>query len=165
MGTLLNYRVTPKCINVPLNTFSFLLHRFIEIYLHIPNTFKLFFKLATNKIFLFLFFLKKEKSPSSALADVHTHTQIQIRREMLLYLTHKGGSIQKAYRVSSKNLPLPKSRLYKFSLWDRLKQEALCNTLWCLGMMSASRFAGTWEELKVPCQIQNTKLAVPDTSL
>lgn len=116
--------------------------------------------------FCFVFvFLKKEKSPSSALADVHTHTQIQIRRETLLYLTHKGGSIQKAYRVSSKNLPLPKSGLYKFSLWDRLKQEALCNTLWCLGMMSASRFAGTWEELKVPCQIQNTKLAVPDTSL
>lgn len=166
MGTLLNYRVTPKCINVPLNTFSFLLHRFIEIYLHIPNTFKLFFKLATNKIFLFCFcFFKKGKKVHHLLLQMCIHTQIQIRREMLLYLTHKGGSIQKAYRVSSKNLPLPKSGLYKFSLWDRLKQEALCNTLWCLGMMSASRFAGTWEELKVPCQIQNTKLAVPDTSL
>lgn len=109
------------------------------------------------------FFFKKEKSQSSALADVHTYTQIQIR-EMLLYLTHKGGSIQKAYRVSSKNSPLPKSGLQKFSLWDRLKQEALRNTLRCLGMPSASRFAGTWEELEAPCQIQNTKLAVPDTS-
>lgn len=83
MGTLLNYQVTPKCINVPLNTFSFLLHRFIEIYLHIPNTIKLFFKLATNKSFCCIF-LKKEKSQSSAFADAHTYTQIQIRREMLL---------------------------------------------------------------------------------
>lgn len=30
--------------------------------------------------------------------------------------------------------------------------------------MSASRFAGTWEELKAPYQTQNAKLAVPDTS-
>lgn len=128
MGTLLNYRVTPKCINAPLNTFSSLLHRFIEIYLHVPNTFKLFFKLATNN-FLFSFLKKKkrEKSQSSALADVHTYTQIQIR-EMLLNLSHRGGSIQKAYRASSKDLPLPKSGLCKFSLWDRLKEEALCNT-------------------------------------
>lgn len=49
------------------------------------------------------FFKKKEKSQSSALADVHTSTQIQVRREMLLYLTHKGGSIRKAY---------PKSRIF-----------------------------------------------------
>lgn len=81
----------------------------------------------------------------------------------LLNLTHKGGSIQKAYRVSSKNSPWPKSGLYKFSLWDRLKQEALCNTSWCLGMVSAVRFAGIKEALRAPCQIQSTKVAVPDT--
>lgn len=83
---------------------------------------------------------------------------------MLLYLTHKGGSIQKAYRVSSKHSPLLKSRLWKFSLQDRLKEEALCNTSQGLGMMSASRFAGTWEKLKAPYQVQNTKLTGPDTS-
>lgn len=79
MGTLLNYRVTPKCINAPLNTFSSLLHRFIEIYLHVPNTFKLFFKLATNKLFLLVFFLKKKKGKKSIIcscrrAYIHTDT-------------------------------------------------------------------------------------------
>lgn len=30
--------------------------------------------------------------------------------------------------------------------------------------MSASRLAGMWEELETPCQIQTSKLAIPDTS-
>lgn len=79
-----------------------------------------------------------------------------------MYLTHNGGSTQKAYPKSkkAKYLPLQESGLYKFSLWYRLKQEALCNTLWCLGMMSASRLAGMWEELKAPCLIQTSKLAL-----
>lgn len=88
-----------------------------------------FSSLLPINFFCWFFFLKKkrEKSQSSALADVHTYTQIQIR-EMLLYLSHRGGSIQKADRVSSKDLLLPKSGLCKFSLWDRLKEEALCNS-------------------------------------
>lgn len=73
-------------------------------------------------------------------------------------------AVSKKLIQKAKYLPLQKSGLYKFSLWDRLKQEALCNTLWCLGMMSASRLAGMWEEPKAPCQIQTSELAVPNTS-
>lgn len=70
-------------------------------------------------------------------------------------------AVSKKLIQKAKYLPSQKSGLYKFSLWDRLKQEALCNTLWCLGMMSASRLAGMWEEPKAPCQIQTSKPAVP----
>lgn len=116
------------------------------------------------KVWLLLFFLNKGEESiicSRRCAYIHTDTNKE-KGDAFLSCNPQGRQHSKSlYRVSSKNSPLPKSGLYKFSLWDRLKQEARRNTSWWLGTMSAVRHQ---ETLRAPCQLQKTKVAVPDTS-
>lgn len=111
-------------------------------------------------------FLKKKKGKKSIICSCRcAYIYIDTSKKVDAFVSNpQWRQYPKSLSKKAKYLPLQKSGLYKFSLWDRLKQKALCNTLWCLGMMSASRLAGMWEELKAPCQIQTSKLAVPDTS-
>lgn len=112
---------------------------------------------------LFSFFLNKGEESiicSCRCAYIHTDTNKE-KGDAFLSCSPQGRQHSKSLcGVSSKNSPLPKSGLYKFSPWDRLKQEALCNTL-CLGTMSALRHH---ETLRAACQLQKTKVAVLDTS-